>query len=187
MADEKTIPVNEERNGGNNPDFEELELTDDELRVLCKDRVCVECPEKTQTEEERLRSMAEMENFRKRMAREQEEFRKYCNENVLADLLPVLDNLELALEHGMNVEACKDLTMGVEMTRKVFLDILKKHGLERVGGSGEEFSPECHEAVGQEEREDLDEGTVCQILQHGYRLNGRLIRPAKVIVSKNVS
>lgn len=183
MSDEKNIPVNEEYDG-DAPDFEELELTDDELRVLCKERVCTECPEKKQADDERLRNMAEIENFRKRMSREQEDFRKYCNENVLADLLPILDNLELALEHGKNIEACKDLTIGVEMTHKIFLDTLAKHGLERIGGTGEEFSPECHEAVGQEEREDLDEGTVCQILQHGYRLNGRLIRPAKVIVSK---
>lgn len=182
MADEKDIPVTEDNDKNNL--FDEIELTDDELRVLCRERVCEDCPERGQTEDERLRNLAEMENFKKRMAREKEEFCKFANEGVLADLLPVLDNLGLALEHGRNVEACKDLTMGVEMTRKVFLDILKRHGLEPVGAPDEEFNPEFHEAVGQEEREDMEEGHVCQLLQQGYLLNGRLIRPAKVVVSK---
>ena len=184
MADDKTIFIDEENDGGVNTGPEILELTDDELRVLCKDRICAECPEKAQVDEDRLRNMAEMENFRKRMAREQEEFRKFSNENVLADLLPVLDNMELALTHGRNVEACKDLVVGVDMTYKIFLDILSRHGLKQVGDQDEEFNPDRHEAVGQEERNDMEAGMVCQILQHGYKLNERLLRPAKVIVSK---
>jgi len=187
MAKERTIPVNDEHEEKTERVPEELELTDDELRVLCKERVCSECPEKAQAEDQRLRSMAEMENFKKRMNRDQEEFRKYCNENVLADLLPALDNLDLALEHGKDLEACKDLVMGVDMSRKVFLDILAKHGLEQVGAKGDEFSPECHEAVGQEQSDEYDDGYVCQLLQRGYRLNGRLLRTAKVIVSKSGS
>lgn len=187
MANERTIPVNDEHEEKSEHVPEELELTDDELRVLCKERVCTECPEKAQADEQRLRTMAEMENFKKRMNRDQEEFRRYCNENVLADLLPALDNLDLAIEHGGKVEACKDVVMGVDMTRKVLLDILSKHGLEQVGSTGEEFSPECHEAVGQEENNEFEDGTVCKLLQRGYRLNGRLLRPAKVIVSKTTS
>jgi molecular chaperone GrpE len=163
---------------------EELTLSDEELVALCKDRVCPVCKEKEEADGERLRALAEMDNFKKRLFREQEEFRKYAAESVLADLLPVLDNLELALEHGARVEACKDVVMGVDMTRKVFLDTLKQHGLTPVGAVGEPFDPELHEAVGEEANADVATGHICSLLQRGYRLKERLLRPAKVIVCK---
>ncbi len=164
---------------------QELTLTDEELVALCKERVCVTCNEKEQADEERLRSLAEMDNFKKRLLREQEELRKYATESVLADLLPTLDNLDLALEHGRKVEACKDVVMGVDMTRKMFLDALKQHGLEAVGTAGEEFNPEIHEAVGEESTTDMKPGHVFSLLQRGYKLRERLLRPAKVVVSKS--
>ncbi|MDY7001153.1 MAG: nucleotide exchange factor GrpE [Thermodesulfobacteriota bacterium] len=164
--------------------FADISLSDEELRALCKKRLCENCPEKTEADNIRLRALAEMENLRKRLAREKEDFCKFASEGVLADLLPILDNLGLALEHGRGVTACKDLTLGVEMTQKIFQEALKKHGLEPVGKEGEAFSPEIHEAVGQEEREDMEEGLVCKLLQTGYKLNNRTLRPAKVVVSK---
>lgn len=160
------------------------ELSDEELLALCKDRLCAVCDQKEQADEERLRTLAEMDNFKKRIAREQEEFRKYAGESVLADLLPVLDNLELALEHGRKVEACKDVVMGVDMTRKVFMDTLERHGLIPVGALGEPFNPELHEAVGEEVSKDMEPGHVAQLYQRGYKLKERLLRPAKVVVSK---
>ncbi len=162
----------------------ELCLTDEELLALCKTRICSLCDEKSQADDQRLRTLAEMDNFKKRMFREQEEFRKYAAESVLADLLPVLDNLELALEHGRKMEACKDVVMGVDMTRKVFLDTLKNHGLEAVGRVGEAFNPERHEAVGDEVRADMEPGHICRLYQSGYVLRERLLRPAKVVISK---
>lgn len=162
----------------------ELTITDQELIALCKDRVCPICTEKEQADEERLRALAEMDNFKKRLHREQEEFRKYAAENVLADLVPVLDNLDLALAHAGADEACKNLVVGVEMTRKVFLDSLKSHGLTQVGEVGEPFDPELHEAVSEEVRDDMEEGRVARLLQRGYRLRDRLLRPARVAVSK---
>jgi len=162
----------------------EISLSDEELRALCKKQFCENCVEKTEADNIRLRTLAEMENLRKRLAREKENFCKFASENVLSDLLPILDNLGLALEHGRGVTACKDLVMGVEMTQKIFQETLKKHGLEPVGQEGEVFSPEIHEAVGQEEREDMEEGFVCKLLQTGYKLNNRTLRPARVVVSK---
>ena len=162
----------------------ELQLTDEELLALCKDRICSVCNEKEQADEVRLRSLAEMDNFKKRIAREQEEFRKYAAESVLADLLPVLDNLELALEHGRKVEACKDVVMGVEMTTKIFMDTLKRHGLEAVGQVGEPFNPELHEAVADEADSGMEPGHVTKLYQRGYLLKERLLRPAKVVISK---
>lgn len=163
----------------------EIALTDEELIALCKERVCVACNEKEQADDQRLRALAEMDNFKKRLQREQEDFRKYAAETVLASLLPVLDNLDLAIEHGRKVEACKDVVMGVDMTRKVFWDTLKQHGLEPVGAEGEAFDPNRHEAVGQEERPDLAAGTVSRVMQRGYVLKERLLRPAKVMIVKN--
>lgn len=165
-------------------DDAQLELTDEELLALCKERLCSVCNEKEQADEQRLRALAEMDNFKKRIAREQEEFRKYAGESVLADLLPVLDNLELALEHGAKVEACKDVVMGVDMTRKAFLEALERHGLKQVGAVGEPFNPEQHEAVGDEPRSDMEPGHICQLYQKGYKLKDRLLRPAKAVVSK---
>ncbi len=163
----------------------EIEISDMELLALCKERICSVCNEKEQADDERLRNLAEMDNFRKRMFREQEEFRKYAGESVLADLLPILDNLELAIAHGKKVEACKDVVMGVDMTHKMFIESLKRHGLEPVGQVGETFNPERHEAVGDEVRDDMEPGMVSQLMQRGYLLRERLLRPAKVIISKN--
>ncbi len=162
----------------------ELTLSDEELLALCRERVCAVCTEKEQADEDRLRALAEMDNFKKRLAREQEEFRKYAAERVLADLLPVLDNLDLALEHGGKVEACKGVLQGVEMTRKIFLDTLRTHGLVSVGQVGEPFDPQRHEALAEEPRADMAPGTVCGLMLRGYQLGERLLRPAKVMVSK---
>ena len=162
----------------------EIEITDEELLTLCKARVCAVCTEKGEADEVRLRALAEMDNFKKRLAREQEETRKYAAETVLADMLPVLDNLDLALDHGRKLDACKDVVLGVDMTRKLFLDALKQHGLVPVGEVGEPFDPTRHEAVGHEERRDMEEGVVCSLLQRGYVLRERLLRPAKVVVNK---
>jgi len=161
----------------------ELTLTEDELRVLCKERVCAECPEKASADDDRLRTLAEMENLRKRLAREKEEHTKYATESVLADLLPVLDNLDLALDHAPRDEACKGFVTGVDMTRKVFTDALARHGMEPVGEVGQEFSPELHEAVGQEPCEGMAPGLVCRLMQRGWKLKGRTLRPARVMVS----
>jgi molecular chaperone GrpE len=162
----------------------EVALTDEELIALCKERVCVACNEKEQADDQRLRALAEMDNFKKRLFREQEEFRKYAAESVLASLLPVLDNLDLAIEHGAKVQACKDVVLGVDMTRKVFLETLKQHGLEPVGSEGEAFDPNRHEAVGQEAKPEIGEGAVTRVLQRGYVLRERLLRPAKVMVNR---
>lgn len=160
---------------------EELALTPEELTVLCEQQLG---EQQKEAEQERLRGLADLENTKKRLQREKEEFRQYAAENVLADLLPVLDNLDLALSHAPDMEECKDFVMGVDMTRKLFLDTLEKHQLTAVGEPGEEFSPERHEAVGQEPHDSLAPGHIIRVMQRGYILNGRLVRAALVIVSQ---
>ena len=124
------------------------EMDRETLESLCREHICPECTVMQEAQQEKLRALADSENLKKRLTREMDEFRKYASESILSDLLPVLDNLDLALAHGGQNEACKNLVMGVEMTRKVFLDMLKTHGLTPVGEVGEEFDPNIHEAVG---------------------------------------
>jgi molecular chaperone GrpE len=135
-------------------------------------------------EDMRLRAAAEMENFKKRLGREHQEQMRYAAEKVLGDLLPTLDNLDLALQYGTAHEACRDMLQGVAMTRKLLLEAVEKHGLIPMGEEGEEFTPEMHEAVGFDSRSDLKPGAVARVLQKGYKLGERLLRPAKVLINK---
>ncbi|WP_419787415.1 nucleotide exchange factor GrpE [Pseudodesulfovibrio sp.] len=165
---------------------DEVSLSQDELEALCKASVCPGCDVHREAENVRLRALADTENVKKRLLRETEDLKKYAGESVLADLLPVLDNLELALAHTGNLDgACKNFVIGVEMTRKLFLDAVKNHGLVAVDAArGAEFNPEIHEAVGTVEEGDLGANQIAQVVQGGYLLKGRLLRPAKVMVNK---
>jgi molecular chaperone GrpE len=164
----------------------EVSLSQDELNALCRESVCPECDVHRAAEEVRLRALADSENLKKRLLRETEEMKKYAGESILADLLPILDNLDLALAHTGNLDgACKNFVIGVDMTRKLFLDAVKSHGLVAVEATrGGEFNPEIHEAVGTVEEGDLDDNRIVQVVQGGYTLKGRLLRPAKVMVNK---
>lgn len=139
-------------------------LTDDALAALAKERLCPNCPVAKEANEARLRSLAEVDNIRKRVLKEKDESIKFAASSVLSDILPALDNLDLALEHARNQEACKDFFIGVDMTRKLLLDALKRHGLEPVGEAGEMFDPAVHEAVGMNADPDVENGAVCTIL-----------------------
>ena len=131
----------------------------------------------------KLRHAADMENFQKRLKREHELQLRFAAGKVLEDLLPTLDNLALALQFGNGEGPCKELWMGVSMTRKLLFDAVTRHGLLSVGKEGEAFNPEIHEAVGQEKKEGLEAGHVARVLQCGYKLEERLLRPARVMVS----
>lgn len=144
----------------------------------------IESRYKAELDDMRLRAAAEMENFKKRLAREHQEQIRYAAEKVLGDILPALDNLELALQYGKQNEACKDMLQGIAMTHKLLLEAVSRHGLTPVGDAGEGFNPEIHEAVGCAVCEDLPNGAISQVLQRGYKLGDRLIRPAKVMVNQ---
>lgn len=159
-------------------------LSDQELARQARERICPECPSGKEADETRLRALAEVDNIRKRMLKEKEESIRFAASNVLADILPALDNLDLALEHAKGQVACKDFFIGVDMTRKLMLDALKRHGLDPVGSIGEVFDPAVHEAVGMNADPDVDNGAICTILNKGYKLHERLLRPARVVVCK---
>ncbi len=142
------------------------------------------CPRCAEAENARLRALAELDNARKRLAREKEEFVRYAAENVLSDILPALDNLDLALAYAPQDPASKNFVLGVDMTRKLMLEALARHGLEQVGALGEAFDPAMHEAVGTEANPVYPSGQVCGLMNKGYRLKDRLLRPARVTVCK---
>jgi molecular chaperone GrpE len=163
---------------------QQVDINEEELAALCTAHVCPKCAVMAEAEDIKLRALADNENFKRRIQRETEEVRRYATEPVLADLLPVLDNLGLAIEHAGTSEAYKGSVMGVDMTRKIFLDTLKKHGLECVGACGEAFDPGVHEAIGTVCEPGQTEGCVAKVTLAGYVLKGRVIRPAKVLVNK---
>ncbi len=131
-----------------------------------------------------LRSEAEIENIKKRNQKDKEDWVKYANESLIKEILPVMDNLEMAISHSQNENSVQALREGVELTLKGLRDALGKSGLEEVIAEGEPFDPNYHHAVSEQVDESVEAGVILQELQRGYTLNKRLIRPAMVIVSK---
>jgi molecular chaperone GrpE len=134
--------------------------------------------------EQMLRSAADLDNYRKRAQKEKEQMQKFGAEKILSDFLPVLDNLDRALDHSNTAADFTSLMQGVSMTRKLFEDTLAKHGVRPVPSIGQPFDPHVHEAIQQVERADVPPNQVMSELVPGYTLNDRLLRPALVIVSK---
>ena len=135
-------------------------------------------------QEQYLRTLADMENLRKRTQREKEELAKFANENILREILPVIDNLERAVEHAEQSEGKDGLFEGVQMTLTQFAQLLEKFGVEPVEAVGQPFDPAYHQAMGQMESEEYPPNTVVQQMQKGYQLNKRLLRPAFVMLAK---
>jgi molecular chaperone GrpE len=127
-----------------------------------------------------LRTLADFDNLRKRTEREKTDFFRYATAAVLKDLLPVLDNFDRALEHS---EADDEFHKGVELIYKQLYDVLYKHGLRAIDQAGVHFDPNIHEAVVREEDPSVPSHTVTAILQKGYFLHDRLLRPALVKVA----
>jgi molecular chaperone GrpE len=141
--------------------------------------------ETKELQERLLRQAAELENFKKRMAREKEESIRYANEGLVKDLLPILDNLERAVEHAQGGGNGKPLLEGVELVLKDFLETLGKHGVTQISARGEKFDPEKHEAIAQVESEGHEPNAVVEEFHKGYYLLARLLRPALVSVAKS--
>jgi molecular chaperone GrpE len=135
-----------------------------------------------------LRARADLENYRKRAQRDKEDLARFANENILREILPVLDNLERAVEHaGRDDNAQGGLFEGVRMTVDMFGRLIERFGVVPITTVGESFDPSRHEAVGQIESAEHAPNTVVQELQKGYLLNDRLLRPAMVMVAKTPS
>src|SRR5690606_14882596 len=134
--------------------------------------------------EKALRAQAELDNMRKRTARDIENAHKYSLERFVNDLLPVIDSMELGLSATENAADVASLKEGMELTHKMFAASLEKFGVKVIDPQGEKFNPEMHQAVSMQEAKGVDSGNVITVMQKGYELNGRLVRPAMVIVAK---
>ncbi|EKF9177695.1 nucleotide exchange factor GrpE [Vibrio cholerae] len=132
-----------------------------------------------------LRARAEVENMRRRSEQEVDKARKFALSRFAEELLPVIDNLERAIQAADGeVEAIKPLLEGVELTHKTFVDTIAKFGLKEINPHGEAFNPEFHQAMSIQESAEHEPNTVMFVMQKGYELNGRVLRPAMVMVSK---
>jgi molecular chaperone GrpE len=136
-----------------------------------------------------LRAMAEMDNFRKRAARDKEDAIKYGNEKLIKDILPILDSLDRALHQASEMTARNNFEafqQGLQLIHSQILGCLERHGVVKVAAKGEEFDPDKHQALMQVETPEMESNRVVDEYESGYTLHGRLLRPSKVSVSKNV-
>ncbi len=157
---------NEEKTNEKTPGVEELQ----EQLAFEKDRV--------------LRLSAEFENYKKRKQREIDDFKKYANETVFKQLLSVVDNLERAITSAEDNPDLASLLEGVKLTHKETIRLLESFNVNPVEAENKPFDPNFHQAVTQEENNDVPDGTVTNVLQTGYLFHDRLIRPSMVVVSK---
>ena len=136
-------------------------------------------------QDQSLRTAAELQNIRRRAEQDVEKAHKFALEKFANDLLPVVDSLERGLElTSAEDEAVRPVREGVELTLKLFHDTLKRFQVEAVDPHGAPFNPEHHQAMAMEESTHVEPGSVLKVFQKGYLLNGRLLRPAMVVVSK---
>ena len=136
-----------------------------------------------------LRVTAELDNYKKRAAREKQDAIKFANETLLTKLIPVMDTFDMALTAAQNsqTDAAQSLQAGVKMIYQQLKNSLAEAGLEEIDATGKAFDPNLHEAIAQQKTTELPEGQVLQQNRKGYKLRERLLRPASVIVSKHPS
>ena len=202
MSDQKKDIVKDETNDNQEQELELHEKIDDEFDT----EVAVENGENIESKEvdveflqeqlEKLqeqsqvsldkvvRAQAEMENLRKRAARDIENAHKYALEKFTNELLPIIDSLELGLSASAKAKNLDDLCKGMELTLEMFVTVMEKFGITMIEPKGEKFNPELHDAVSMQDTDDSNSGIIIEVMQKGYALNGRLIRPAMVVVAK---
>jgi len=140
--------------------------------------------EKEQLQDQLLRKVAEFDNYKKRTEREFFERVQNANEKLITELLPILDDMERAIDHAEQSDEVDSLLEGAELIQKKMLGILEKQGLEALPAEKEEFDPEKHDALMQIEKDDVESGKIIEEHLKGYTLNGKVIRHSQVIVAK---
>lgn len=192
-AKKKTIEINTEieENGKKKKISKEIdsgkedkEKNDDPLKVMEARLESME-QESKDSHDRFLRVSAEFENYKKRAAREMNDFRKFANESFVKAMLPVVDNLDRAIESSSDDDhSNSSVVEGVNMTLKEILKIFEQFGVKPFESLGKTFDPALHQAVMQEESDDHPEKTILNELEKGYMMHDRLLRPAMVVVSK---
>jgi molecular chaperone GrpE len=132
-----------------------------------------------------MRLAAEFENYKKRTQKDQDEYRKYSNERLLKELLPVVDNLQRALQHGRDSSNQGGVLQGIELTLKKALEILSRFGVTPIPSVGQPFDPAVHEAVAKVNGKGQKPNTIVEEFEKGYYLNDRVLRPAMVTVAES--
>ena len=168
---------------------EESELTEEDIELITDNPEVEVSPQPSEKETEvqalnnkYLRLYADFDNYRKRVNKEKEDLARYGNESLLYELLPVIDNLELALRHATG-DINSGLVQGVEVTLKELQRTLEKFGLTRIEAARQPFDPSLHHAMSQVEREDMDDKMVVEEFRAGYRYREKVLRPSLVAVS----
>jgi molecular chaperone GrpE len=162
-------PAEEAPDAGGQEPPDELERTREQLRL---------------TKEKMLRLAADFDNYRKRARRDQEEAVHKARTDILKEILPVFDNLARAVEHGDSVQDIKPILDGAKMVSRQFEETLARFGLERIEAVGRVFDPAEHEALAQEQTDEVEPGVVLKEFLAGYKLGDRLLRAAMVVVAK---
>ena len=184
MSDEKTDPPPEDQAGPANTDAQSLDPAAQpsaELEALVA--------ENSDMRDRLLRTMADMENLRRRTEREKSDTARYAISNFARDVLTVGDNLRRTVEHVPADAAAQDPALksfldGVELTERELLNVLERHGVTRIDPVGQRFDPNCHQAMYEVQNTDVPEGTVVDVMQAGYVIGDRCLRPALVAVAK---
>ena len=172
-------------------DDTEKQAADDSAEVTAEDKIAAlgehleaATRESKENMDKFMRASADLENYKKRTAREMDDLRKYANQSLVKDLLPVLDNLELAVKSSKEgKDGDEHLLDGVELIHKEILKIFEKFNIEQIDALGKAFDPRFHEAVMREETSKYTENTVTNELQKGYLMHDRLVRPSMVVVA----
>ncbi len=175
----------------NAPSIEELEAaasaaaSEAEQNGAVREELARKTKEAEEAQERYLRTYADFENYRKRMQRDLADFRRYANEQMAADLRTVADHLGLAIQHASESgEANQGLLTGVQLVHKQLRDVLEKYGIKPFKAAGEPFDPSKHDAMMQMETAEVPPNTVVQVFQEGYLYHDKVLRHAKVGVSK---
>lgn len=160
---------------------QDVEVVDEQLISAAK-------KEAADAHDRYLRLAADMENLRRRTVREKDELRQFAAGRVLEDLLPVLDNLGLGIAAAKAPNAdLKGLVGGIGMVQDQLKNVLSQHGLKEINPAGQKFDPNQHESIAAQPSADVADGNVLQVVRTGYSLNGRLLRPASVVVSSGAA
>ncbi|MFV0449891.1 MAG: nucleotide exchange factor GrpE [Vibrio sp.] len=173
------IDWNQEAQEGDVLDEQEAKIAQLEAALLASEQRLKEQQDSV------LRAKAEVENMRRRSEQEVDKARKFALNRFAEELLPVIDNLERAIQAAdLENEAIKPVVEGVELTHRTFIGVVEKFGLKEINPEGEAFNPEFHQAMSIQESSDHESNTVMFVMQKGYELNGRVVRPAMVMVAK---
>lgn len=191
MSEKQTPQHDEELDAGieaeqQNAEQQVVELTEDEQRIVELETALIAAETKLAEQKDSvMRAIADADNARKRAQGEIDKARKFALEKFAGELLPVADNLERALQvANPEDEAIKPIVDGVELTLKSFISTIEKFGMTVIDPQGQTFNPEKHQAMSMQENAELPPNSVLAVMQKGYEINGRLLRPAMVMVTR---